>query len=235
MAGPGTARQKEGLPFLFALIAMGVGTLWNAAGGSIEAFGHLGSVVVRDSGDVIGNPTLFFEKLIRIPTPIKIPPQLLIPPEEIARGKKFVEKLPEPRPALAALGGEGKRNTFFPEWAREIVQEIEPPSVDVEAAGPKSPGGKGDAAKGGPRVEEDQYIFHGVVKIKDDPPFAIVRDVNKQASVFLKEGERYGPIQALKVGLGSATFVIQGKEQQTFDTLHGSNKTIVVRRYTGGS
>lgn len=233
MASASGSRQKEGWPFFCALVVLGLATLWNAAGGNIDAFGHLGSVIVQDSGDIVSDPSQFFEKLIRLPSPPKLPAQRIIPPVEIERAKKAVEKEPQVRPPLASLGGEGKRNTFFPQWAQELVREIEPPSVDISAQGPSVPSKGG--AKGGPKVEEDQYIFHGVVKIKNDPPFAIVRDITKQASVFLKEGERYGPIEAVKVDVSGATFLIQGKEKQAFDTLHHTNKTIVVRRYTSGS
>ena len=234
---PAVAKPREGLPFFLFVIAVVLGSIWNGAGGDLDAFSHIWDIVAQKPPSTMEEMGRRAERLVRLPQPVRFPAQKVVRPSELDEAAEVMKRLPGPRPPLELLGAAGRPNPFFPKWVQDMVRATE---VTVEGVppegGPDEKGGKGASptVKGGkdkpPEVQVDAYVFTGVVKIQDDPPAAVLRDVARNLSVFLREGEKYRQILAVKVDLGGATFLIDGREKHVFDTLHSTNKTFTVRR-----
>lgn len=219
------AKPREGLPFVLFLLALILGSVWNGAGGNFSAFGHVVTSLTQSAGPQ-DNFSDRLERLIHIPKRVKFAPPRIVPPPAIASAEAQLAKLPGPLPPLAQLGGENKANPFFVKWAQDLLEEAKAIEANKD---PNEVPVAVDPKKKGVKYEEDTYVFTGIVKIKDEPPVAVIRDVAKKSSQFLKQGERYREIEAVKVDLTGATFKV-GSNTYPFDTLHATTKTFTVRR-----
>ncbi len=218
------AKSKEGIPFVIFMLVLLLGSMWVAAGANFSAFGVIWNAalgeVPRERDDAAGR----LEELARIPRAVKFPRPKIIPPPEIAIANEAMQKMPGPRPPLAQLAAEGKLNPFLPKWVQEMLIPV---ALDPNAANLSS------ANNAAQQIPEDSYTFHGIAKIKEDPPFAVLHDEQKKMTVFLRAGESYGPIQTVDVRLEGATFQV-GQIKFEFDTIHSSNKTMKIRRSVPG-